>query len=115
MLAKKYRFHGHGSLKYLYHNGKSIRSKNISLKYVFNKFNKNPRISIVISKKVLKHAVDRNRARRRVYAAIGQFVDNFNGAYDIALIISSPEIIKMDFSEISDIINKQLKEANIIK
>lgn len=114
MLAKKYRFHGHGSLKYLHRNGKMIRSRVISLKYVPNKFNARPRISVIVSKKVLKLAVARNRARRRIYAAIQPKLQDFKANYDLAIIVSSPDILKNDFLEIDQLLTAQLREAGII-
>ena len=70
MIPFKNRFHGHSSLSYVYKNGTAIRSKFMTLKYATNKHRKDSRIAVVVSKKVLKSAVRRNRIRRCVYEYI---------------------------------------------
>jgi ribonuclease P protein component len=67
MIAKKYRFHGHNSLKYVFSNGKLARSKYFSVKWASNQRRRHPRLAVVVSKKIFKSAVKRNRIRRRVY------------------------------------------------
>jgi len=70
MLRKLNRFHGYGSLKKVYAAGKTVRGGQISLKYATKDTSKPYRIAVVVSKKVHKSAVDRNRVRRRLYEAI---------------------------------------------
>ena len=70
MLAQKFRFHGHGSLRYLYKNGDAVRSHLITLKYIANPRRKTSRFTVVVGKKVIKSAVKRNRIRRRVYEVV---------------------------------------------
>ena len=69
MLASKYRFHSRGGVKYTYQKGKTIRTPKFSLVFAPNQRGKQ-RFAVVISKKVIKSAVGRNRVRRRVYEAI---------------------------------------------
>ena len=69
MLASKYRFHSRGGVKYTYQKGKTIRTPKFSLVFAPNQHGKQ-RFAVVISKKVIKSAVGRNRVRRRVYEAI---------------------------------------------
>lgn len=70
MLRKSHRFHGYGSLKKVYANGKTVRGGQISLKYSLVNTDKPYRIAVVVSKKVNKSAVARNRIRRRIYEVI---------------------------------------------
>lgn len=93
MLSQKHRFHGYGSLKYVYKNGTSVRSSWITLKYVANTRRNHTRVSVVISKKVHKSAVGRNRIRRRVYEIIRAEIPKFTGVYDITLIIIAGEAV----------------------
>jgi ribonuclease P protein component len=69
MIAKKYRFHGRGSLNYVYRTGKSTRSDLMSLRYAPSKRG-DFRLAVVVSKKVSKSAVTRNRIRRRIYESV---------------------------------------------
>ena len=70
MLQQCNRFHGHGSLKFVYKNGQAVRSSIATIKYVKNPYRNHSRFAVVVSKKVLKSAVRRNRIRRRVYEII---------------------------------------------
>ena len=70
MLAQKNRFHGHGSLRYVYANGNAVRTQKIVVKFTRNPHRTDSRFAVVVSKKVLKSAVGRNRIRRRVYEII---------------------------------------------
>ena len=100
MLAYKYRFHGHGSLRYVYKNGQTIRSHLMTIKYTHNKRRKNPRFSVVVSKKVLKSAVGRNRIRRRVYEALYQTRAIDIKPHDVVVIITSQDVKNIEFDEL---------------
>lgn len=113
MLTKANRFHGHGSLRYLYKNGTSVRSHWITLKYISNPRRKKSRISVVISKKIHKSAVGRNRARRRVYEIMRQEMPLFKGTYDITLIIFSSEVITAEHSELHKTIKDLLNQTPV--
>lgn len=100
MLAFRYRFHGHGSLRYVYKNGTTVRTRLMTIKYTKNPRRKTPRFAVVVSKKVLKSAVGRNRIRRRVYEALRDTGAADMPSYDIAVIITSPEVRTIDYDEI---------------
>jgi ribonuclease P protein component len=70
MIIRRHRFHGYGSLKYVYSRGQSVRGISLSLKYVERPQSRPYRVAVVVSKKVSKSAVVRNRIRRRLYEII---------------------------------------------
>lgn len=113
MLAARYRFHGHGSLRYVYKNGDAFRSRTMTVKAVKNTRRKNPRFAVVVSKKVLKSAVGRNRIRRRVYELIRQEKEHIQQNYDIVVIISSSDIRTMPHEELSEIFRNLLQSAEL--
>ena len=113
MLSKKYRFHSRGGVRYTYQNGKTIRGSKISLVFANNSRNKR-RYAVVVSKKVLKSAVGRNRIRRRVYEAIRMELPKIEKPVDCIFIIYSKEILDMDFKVIQKTIRDLLKEASIL-
>ncbi len=115
MIEQKYRFHGHGSLSYLYRNGKVIHLKPFVFKYVKNKFRKNPRLAVVVSKKVLKSAVGRNRIRRRIYEHIRPLLEKIDGNYDIVIIVTSTEVMSLPSKELTSYIKQAMVEAGIYK
>ena len=48
MLAYKNRFHGHGSLRYVYSNGSSVRTQKITVKFAKNPRRKDSRFAVVV-------------------------------------------------------------------
>ncbi|RYF29650.1 MAG: ribonuclease P protein component [Chloroflexi bacterium] len=100
MLAQRNRFHGHGSLRFLYKNGQAERSRTITLKHIENPRRKHTRVAVVISKKVLKSAVLRNRVRRRVYEIIRQDLPQLDTSYDLVFLIFSGEVLTMPHDEL---------------
>jgi len=103
MLNKKYRFHSRGGVKYTYQKGTTKRGSKISLTTAKNTRHK-MRFAVVISKKVIKSAVGRNRVRRRVYEAIRLNFDKFPKETDYIFNIYSADVLKMDFSELQNLI-----------
>lgn len=113
MIPFNNRFHGHGSLRYVYKNGKAFRSRLLTIKLTQNKHRKKSRFAVIISKKVLKSAVKRNRVRRRVYECIQPLIPKLNENYDVAFIISSGEVAFIDYKELSEQINQLLNQAEV--
>lgn len=114
MISSKYRFHSRGGVRHTYKDGKTIRQKDISL--VFNENTRNKqRFAVVISKKVLKTAVGRNRVRRRLYEAIRLELPNIQKPVDCIFIIYNKDFQTRPFTEIQTEIHVLLKKANIVK
>ena len=110
MLNKKYRFHSRGGVRYTYQHGKTLRTPKISL--VYNKNERGfQRFAVVVSKKVLKSAVGRNRIRRRVYEAIRLELPNFKTPQDSIFVIYNRDVKEMPFSELRKTIHDLLKES----
>ena len=114
MLRKQQRFHGHGSLRYVYKNASSVRSHLCTIRYINNKFRKTSRVAIVVSKKVHKSAVGRNRIRRRVYEIMRHELSQVNGVYDVAIIITNAEVRTISHQELVKTIHDMLLQAAII-
>lgn len=115
MIASKYRFHGHNSLRYVYSNGKAVRSQLFTIKYVHNSHRKYPRFSVVVSKKVIKSAVGRNRIRRRLYEYLRLHTDDLNGVYDIVIICSSGELRALPYAHIAEQLDQLFGKAHLFK
>lgn len=113
MLSFAHRFHGHGSLRYVYKNGQAIRSRLITIKYTHNPHRKNSRFAVVVSKKVHKSAVGRNRMRRRVYEVIRHELPNMPRAHDVAVMIFSSEVINLPANELSETIKQLFSQADL--
>lgn len=100
MIPVKFRFHGHGSLRYLFKNGQAVRSRRITVKYITNPKRKHPRFAVVVSKKVHKSAVGRNRMRRRLYEIIRKEQPQLSEVFDIAIIITNAEVMSVSHDEL---------------
>lgn len=88
--------------------GKKIKTKNFSVIYLNNKINKT-RIGIIISKKVSKLAVERNKIRRRLrYALTTSLQNNIKTSLDI-IVTTFPSIKNNSFIEIKQAINYVVK------
>jgi ribonuclease P protein component len=113
MLQQRYRFHGYGGLRYLYRHASAERSRLLTVKYVANRRRRMPRIAVVVSKKVHKSAVGRNRIRRRIYEILRQQVPHFTGVYDVALIITLSEVLTTPHDELVLVVTNLLVRAGI--
>ncbi len=110
MLAKKYRFHSRGGVRFTYQKGKTIRTPKMSL--VFNDNSRgHQRFAVVISKKVIKSAVGRNRVRRRVYEALRLILPEFADKKDCIFVIYSKEIKDMEFQKLQELIKNLLEQS----
>ena len=112
MLNQKYRFHSRGGVRYVYQKGKTIRTPKASLVFVDN-----PRgfmrFAVVVSKKVIKSAVGRNRVRRRVYEALRLNFDDIPKKRDYVFVIYDKNFKNIPFCEIEDILADLLAAAKI--
>lgn len=115
MLAFKYRFHGHGSLRYVYTHGRAVRSRLMTVKYSNHPKRKNPRVAVVVSKKVFKGAVGRNRIRRRLYEIVRQELPKVHDNQDIVIIVFSSEVLTIPFEELETNVKQLFDTANIYK
>ena len=112
MLNKKYRFHSRGGVRYVYQKGKTIRKPKMSL--IFTKNTRGfTRVAVVVSKKVDKSAVGRNRIRRRVYEAVRLEFDDLPKKQDYIFVIYSKDIAKVPFGVIRKMIEDVVQEAKV--
>lgn len=114
MLSKKYRFHSRGGVRYTYAHGKTIRSPKISLIYNDN-VRGFQRFAVVVSKKVEKSAVGRNRIRRRIYEALRTELPDYQLKRDHIFVVYSKDLLSIDFEELRQLIQTLLTQSTIVK
>lgn len=112
MIASENRFHGYGSLRYAHQKGKVIRGPNCALKYVRNDRRKTYRVAVVVSKKVNKSAVVRNRIRRRVYEAVRKSVAP-SASYDLIITVFNDQLAHCSPKEVHDMIAGKFRAAGV--
>lgn len=115
MITAANRFHGHNSLNYVYRNGKTVRGPLFALKYTPNARRQTYRLAIVVSKKVHKTAVGRNRIRRRLYEVFRSYNDRITEPYDMVVSVFTDSLIDLPIEELRKAVFAQLRQAGIIK
>ncbi|MEO8784740.1 MAG: ribonuclease P protein component [Candidatus Saccharimonadales bacterium] len=112
MIGRAYRFHGHNSLKFVYQHGQTVRGPLMSLRYSRNEKRQNYRLAVVVSKKVAKSAVDRNRIRRRLYEVIR--LQPGIDCYDLVLTIFNADVARLPAKELDLKVADLLGRAHVI-
>lgn len=115
MLAAKNRFHGHGSLRFVYSRGQVTRSKLFICKYTSNPRRNEPRVAVVVSKKVIKSAVKRNRIRRRLYEVIRHELPQLTSQTDLVYIVVSADVLVVPHDELREGVRRTLHAAHLYK
>lgn len=114
MLAKIHRFHGYGSIKGVYQRGKNYRAPLMTLKVSTRNTNRPFRVAVVVSKKVSKSAVVRNRIRRRIYESVRTMPDKNLPGRDMVFTVHSDSLASIDDkklkNDLSDLIEKSLEK-----
>jgi len=115
MISKQNRFHGLGSLNFVYRKGQVVRGQLFSIKYVRNNKLKSYRAAVVVSKKVHKSAVVRNRIRRRVYEVIRSIESKITQPYDLVITVHSDQVAELAHNELVYTLTAALKSAHMVK
>lgn len=114
MIPFNYRFHGHNSLNFVYRKGQTVRTTTLTFKFLPNKFRSRSRAAVVVSKKISKSAVQRNRIRRRIYNIINVHIKQFKSPIDLVIIVNSLEINNLSYMELKTKIEQYLVAIKII-
>ena len=114
MISKEHRFAGQAGLRYVYRHGQTVRGPLFSTKSVLNSRRASYRAAVVISRKVHKSAVVRNKIRRRLYEAIRLLEDDIAGPYDIVLNVFIDSIADEPAESLKRQLQKQLTQAGVL-
>ena len=112
MLNKKYRFHSRGGVRSVFQKGKTVRSPKMSLTTLDNERGFT-RVAVVVSKKVLKTAVGRNRIRRRIYEAVRRNFEDLPEKHDYIFTVFSKDIKDMPYKDLEKILGDLVAESRI--
>ncbi len=115
MISRKHRFHGYGSLGYVYRHGQTVRGPLFALKSVRNTKRAGYRLAVVVSRKVSPSAVARNRIRRRLYEAVRQLEDQLPEAHDMVITVFHDSVRETPATELAGQLKKQLRAAGALK
>lgn len=113
MLSRKYRLARNKDFARVSQQGKAIFGREISLKWTKNNLSYS-RFGIVVSLKVDKKANVRNKIKRRIRAALKEYLVQLVQGYDF-LILTRAEIKELDYSQIKDRMLKYFQKGKLIK
>lgn len=112
MLSRQHRFHGYTSLSPVYRHGSTARNQHMLLRYMRNPKRADYRLAIIVSRKVHKSAVMRNRVRRRLYEIV-RTGKPITMPYDIVLTVFSEQIIDMEQKALTRLVTGLMAKAGI--
>ena len=114
MISKSNRFHGRNSLNNVYKYGKSINLSQINLRYLTSNKGQPIRIAVVVSKKVNKSAVARNKIRRRVYEVLRLKLTQIKPSTSLIFNIYSDDIRTIPQDKLNSILIEILSKADLL-
>lgn len=97
----------------MYKRGKAVRGPMISLRYCPNEKRITYRLAVVVSRKVSKSAVVRNRIRRRLYECVRILSSSFTDAYDLALLVYDEKVAELPPEKLAAEVVSLLKKAGV--
>lgn len=102
-------------MNYVYKNGKTVRGEFMSLRFASSRRD-DYRMAVVVSRKVSKSAVVRNRIRRRIYEAVRlkRQETERKWQYDIIFSVFDERLASMAKDEFEDSICRLVKKADIL-
>lgn len=112
MIGRSNRFHGRATIRRLYANGKSVRSSMLALRYAPNPRRNAYRLAVVVSRKISKSAVVRNRIRRRIYERV-RILSGSLEACDLLVTVYDVRVATMASDELDREVAKLLHKARI--
>lgn len=115
MIKSTHRFHGRGSLRFVYQRGQTVRGAQISLRYVLNSRRSEYRAAVVVSRKVSKSAVVRNRVRRRIYEIVRNNSAAINGPFDLVFTVYGDEVARLPHAKLQKAVLGQLRKAGALR
>ncbi len=112
MIVRRHRFHGYGSLKTVYSRGQSIRGNLLSLRFVARSSGRPYRVAVVVSRKVNKSAVVRNRIRRRLYEIVRTHELEVPPGTDVVFTVFSDILEDMEHSKLEALAIELLQKTS---
>lgn len=111
MIGQRHRFHGYGGVRGVYQRGQTVRGALMSLKYANRPAGKPYRAAVVVSRKVHKSAVTRNRIRRRIYEVIRLANPGLTDSCDLVVTVFSERVAGMETQELRKAVEGLLAKA----
>lgn len=113
MLSKKNRLKKNKNFEKVFQKGKSFQKQFLFLKVVKNDLEVS-RFGFIVSQKLSKKAVIRNRLKRRLREGLRHYLSEIKQGID-GVFIARPGLEKENFEELKEIIKGILSKAELLK
>jgi len=111
-LSSKNRIRKNTDFEFIFKKGQKRDSFSFYIRFLPNK-SEITRFGIVVSPKIFKRAVVRNRIKRRISEICRKKIEDIKKGYDIVLIIKSPALNR-NIQELTEDFFKVFKKANLL-
>lgn len=111
MVTSRHRFQGRNSLSAAYRRGTVVRGQSLQLRVLKNQ-SASYRLAVVVSKKVHKSAVVRNRIRRRLYEIARLRLSETNRD-DLIISVFDMRLATMPAADLQKTVVKLFERANL--
>lgn len=113
MLSQENRLKRKKEFEAVFKGGRIVRGNSFFLKYLANGTNKT-KIGFVVSKKVSKKAVERNKVKRRLREIARSRKEDINKGFSI-VVVTLPIIKNLPFEEMKKEFNILLEKGGLVK
>jgi ribonuclease P protein component len=114
MLAKKYRLTGRSVLEEVKKGGSLYQADSFGILVRKRTEDEPSKFAFIVSTKISKIAVDRNKAKRRLREAVKQNIEKVVNGYDV-IFLAKKKTLEKKSEEITSEVNKVFKESGLIK
>lgn len=114
MLAKKFKLTGAKDYAKVQENGKVFQSSNFGIAYLDREDKEPSRFGFIVSTKIAKEAVDRNRCKRAMSEAVRINSINLLSGFDVVF-LAKTNIARVSTADIMKEVRVSLKEAGLMK
>lgn len=114
MLAKKHRLIGRSILEEVKKEGALYQADSFGILVRKRKEDKPSKFAFIVSTKISKIAVVRNKAKRRLREAVKQNIDKVAKGYDVVF-LTKKTTLERSSKEITSEVEKIFKESGLIK
>lgn len=112
MLPRKYRLTAEKDFNRIFKHGRSVHGQGIGLKVAPNRLEVS-RFAFVVSTKVSKKAVVRNRLKRQMRETVHEVLKDVKQGMDV-VVMARKEAVDLEFSAIRESLLKALKKARLL-
>lgn len=102
-------------MRFVYRQGRVVYGPLLTLRFVRNPREHTYRAAVVVSRKVSKSAVVRNRIRRRIFELVRRQSSLLSSPHDLVFSARSAELAEADSKAVQQAVHSLLAQAGLLK